>query len=124
MFNFFKKIKTESQEKSYNHLIKKYTVNDIDFLSNSKKVLIIKHSSRCIVSRTVMNQYMKLYNSNPDKFYYLVVDVIESRLLSNEISEKYKIIHQSPQVLIIDNGICVYSESHDKINFNEIDKNF
>ena len=128
MFEFFKKIKqkieAKKEEDSFQHLLKKYTVNDINFLSNSKKVLILKHSQRCIVSRTIMKQFLKLYNSNPEKFYYLIVDVIESRTLSNEIYNEYKIIHQSPQVLIIDKCKCTYSKSHNEINFNEIDENF
>ena len=129
MFNFFKKIKqkieTKNQENSYEHLLKKYTVDDINFMSSSdKKVLILKHSPRCIVSKTIMKQFMTLYLSSSEKFYYLVVDVIDNRILSNEIAEKYKIIHQSPQVLVIDNGKCVYSKSQNEINFNEIYENF
>ena len=128
MFNFFKKIKQKmeikSQEKTYSHLLKKYTVSDIEFMSQEKNFLILKHSPRCIVSKMIMSDFLKLYNSNHDKFYYLVVDVIESRQLSNELADKYKVIHQSPQVLILSKGNCVYHESHDKINFNEIDENF
>lgn len=128
MFNFFKKFKqkieTKNQENSYEHLLKKYTVNDIDFMSGLKNVLILKHSPRCIVSKTIMKQFMTLYLSPSEKFYYLVVDVIDNRILSNEIAEKYKIIHQSPQALVISNGKCVYCESQNEINFNEIAENF
>ena len=128
MLNFFQKLKQKiqlkKQENSYEHLLKKYSLNDINFMSENKKVLILKHSSRCIVSQTVMKEFMKLYTSNTEKFYYIVVDVINNRALSNQISEHYKIIHQSPQVIIIQKGKCVYNESHEKINFNEVDKNF
>ena len=83
MLNFFQKLKQKiqlkKQENSYEHLLKKYSLNDINFMSENKKVLILKHSSRCIVSQTVMKEFMKLYTSNTEKFYYIVVDVINNR---------------------------------------------
>lgn len=128
MFNFLRKLKKEidikNEEKSYKHLLKDYTTKDIDFLSIDKKTIIFKHSQRCIVSRTVLKDFMKFYDSHLDKFYFVVVDVIDNRNLSNQLAEEFKIIHQSPQVLIIDNCKCIYHESHNEINFNYIDKNF
>jgi len=128
MFQIFKKIKQKlsdnKQYNSYKHLLKNYSLSDINFLSQNNKVLILKHSPRCIVSKTIMKEFIKFYEGNKDRFYYVVIDVIENRNISNQISENYKIIHQSPQILLIENEECIYSEDRDEINFNKIDNDF
>ncbi len=49
-----------------------------------------------------------------------VVDVIASRDLSNKIASDFKIGHESPQVLVIHNGVCTYDESHLGIQADEL----
>ena len=51
-------------------------------------------------------------------FYYL--DLIKHRDISNSIADKFNVYHESPQILIIKNGECVYDESHQGINMSEI----
>ena len=129
--NLFNKISNSLSSKienkidnDYTHLLKDYTINDISYYSSHMPFLIFKHSERCIVSRTMMKDFMKFYQYNPDRFIYMVVDVVENRKLSNEIAEAYKVIHQSPQILLIKNGQCLFNESHNNINFNHVDHNF
>ena len=124
MFKFLKQIFNKKENFPYKDLLKKYSIQDINFMSIDKKFIILKHSERCIVSRTIMKDFMKFYNANQNRFYFIVVDVIDNRILSNSISEYYKIIHQSPQLIVIDNGKSVFFESHNEINFNDIDHNF
>ena len=93
----------------------------IDEESKVIKVLIVKHSTRCSISSTVLNRIERNWeetDSQKIKPYYL--DLLAHRNISNEISSHYKILHQSPQVLIIDNGICIYHASHLDINYDEI----
>jgi bacillithiol system protein YtxJ len=52
------------------------------------------------------------------KPYYL--DLIAHRDISNLIAQQYGVEHQSPQVLVILNGKCVYNESHNNIRYTEI----
>ena len=128
MIKFFKKLKEKMDlkklESSYEHLLIKSSIENLNFISNTKSILILKHSSRCIISKMIMKNFIIYYNSNPNKFYFIVVDVLNNKPLSNSISEEYKVIHQSPQVLIIKDKKCVYSESQNEINFNYIDQNF
>jgi bacillithiol system protein YtxJ len=51
-------------------------------------------------------------------FYYL--DLIAYRSVSNKIEEMYRVPHESPQVLVIRNGECIYNESHTGIVMDEI----
>jgi bacillithiol system protein YtxJ len=128
MFSFISKFRNKlhkfKQYNSYKHLLKDYKLEDINFMSSIKKVLIFKHSKECIISRKSMDEFIKFYKFNPDRFYYIVVDVIENRDLSKKIADDYKIIHQSPQTLLIQNNKCIYNESHSNINFNDINKSY
>ncbi|MDM1297272.1 DUF2847 family protein [Empedobacter falsenii] len=42
--------------------------------------------------------------------------------MSNEIERRYNVQHESPQILIIKDGKCVYNASHRKIKNEEIQK--
>ncbi len=50
--------------------------------------------------------------------YYL--DLIEYRSVSNAISEAYSVHHESPQVLLIEQGECTYDASHLDISVDEL----
>lgn len=50
--------------------------------------------------------------------YFL--DLISFRELSNRVAEEFSVMHQSPQVLLIKNGQCVYDDSHMGISFNDL----
>lgn len=52
------------------------------------------------------------------KFYYL--DLLSYRTISNKIADEFHVVHESPQVLLIKNGECVYEESHNGIAMEEI----
>lgn len=98
-------------------------LNTIDEESKDKIVLIFKHSTRCSISSTALDRLerdWKETDSQKIKPYYL--DLLSYRKISNEISLHYKVVHESPQVLLIKNGICIYHVSHLAININEITK--
>ena len=52
------------------------------------------------------------------KPYYL--DLIAHRDISNKIAQQWNIEHESPQVLVIENGKCTYHNSHMGIDYNEL----
>lgn len=90
-------------------------------LSHKKPVLIFKHSTRCSISSMALNRLERDWKEHNDEQitpYYL--DLINHRNISSTISEKFNIIHESPQVLIIKSGECCYNNSHMGINLNEI----
>ncbi|MEP6584443.1 MAG: bacillithiol system redox-active protein YtxJ [Ginsengibacter sp.] len=93
-------------------------INEIKFNSDKSPQVIFKHSIRCSISSMAKNRLDK--NDKPDgvDFYYL--DIINYRDISNKIAEEFNVSHQSPQVLIINGGQCVYNESHSGIRMDEI----
>lgn len=94
---------------------------DIDVQSHQAPVLIFKHSTRCSISAAALNRLERSWSDTEMQevqTYYL--DLIAHRTTSNAIADHYEIEHQSPQVLLIKKGECVYDESHMAIDYEEI----
>ena len=83
--------------------------------SENSSVLIFKHSTRCSVSRMALRHFEKGYiNQINIKPYFL--DLIEYREVSNAIAERFQVVHQSPQIVLIQKGKTVYHASHNSID--------
>ncbi len=89
--------------------------------SNTKPQVIFKHSTRCSISSMAKNRLDKKDAPEGMDFYYL--DLIKHRNISNKIATDFHVPHQSPQVLVINNGKCIYDESHSGIMMDEIISN-
>ena len=86
--------------------------------SKTQPVVIFKHSTRCSISSMAKGRLERETAPDNVKFYYL--DLITYRGISNSIAEKFKVHHESPQVLLIKDGECTYEESHNGITMDEI----
>ena len=79
-----------------------------------QKVAIFKHSTRCSISDVVKNRLEKnVHSSDSLPVYYL--DLIAYRNISNRIAEIFNVEHESPQLLILKNGVCIEHASHTEI---------
>lgn len=88
-------------------------LEEIDQASNAKGVMIFKHSTRCSISDTAKNRLERAWKIEDGNLlipYYL--DLIAYRSISNTIADRYQIAHESPQVLIIYRGKCIFSQTH------------
>jgi bacillithiol system protein YtxJ len=81
-------------------------------------VVIFKHSTRCSISAMAKNRLERETPPGSVTFYYL--DLIRFRSVSNKIAEDFHVHHESPQVLLIKDGVCTYDESHNGISMEEI----
>ena len=93
-------------------------LNHIRTESAKRPQIILKHSTRCSISGMVYHRLNKEDTPNNADFYYL--DLIAHRDISNKIAEDFNVHHESPQILIIKNGECVYDESHHAIMMDDI----
>lgn len=93
---------------------------DIKEKSKNNPQLIFKHSTRCSISGVAKNRLEKSTPPANVDFYFL--DLIRNRDISQKIAEEFSVYHESPQVLLIKNGKCVYEESHSGINMDEIEE--
>jgi len=86
--------------------------------SNEKPQVIFKHSTRCSISSMAKNRLERAMP--PEGLDFNFLDLIAHRPLSNKIAETFSVYHESPQVLLIRNGECVYDESHSGISMSEL----
>jgi bacillithiol system protein YtxJ len=91
--------------------------------SFKQPILILKHSKTCSISGTALNRLERNWKQEKVgdlKPYFL--DLLANRPLSAQIAETFDIEHESPQVLLIKNGVCTYSASHFDISFVELER--
>lgn len=98
-------------------------LEQINVQSFQTPVVIFKHSTRCSISSTALNRFNRDWPSKGQDFPAYFLDLLQYRNLSNAISERYSVMHQSPQVLLISNGKCIYNASHFEIDVEEIVQN-
>ena len=95
-------------------------LNDITRESEYIPVIIYKHSTRCGLSFSAEMKLKRGWDllKSRARFYYL--DLIQYRSLSTMVAERFRVSHESPQVLIIKNGRSVFDISHHLIDVDEI----
>lgn len=96
-------------------------LKDIEEKSRNKTQLIFKHSTRCGISRMVINQFVDAYDFSEEDFDLYYLDLLNFRDVSNEVGFKFQVIHESPQLLVIKNGAVETHASHGAIG--QIDLN-
>ncbi|MCW3463877.1 bacillithiol system redox-active protein YtxJ [Chitinophaga nivalis] len=95
-------------------------LTEINEASAHQPIVIFKHSTRCSISSMAKSRLERAVAPTGLTFYYL--DLIAHRDVSNKIADTWRIPHESPQVLLIRNGVCVYDESHNGIRMEEIEE--
>jgi bacillithiol system protein YtxJ len=96
-------------------------LSEIISKSHIRPQVIFKHSTRCSISSVAMQRLKRGMTPGEFDFYYL--DLISYRSLSNKVADQFDVTHESPQILIIRSGQCVYDESHMSITATDIIEN-
>ncbi|GIP32896.1 bacillithiol system redox-active protein YtxJ [Paenibacillus sp. J2TS4] len=92
--------------------------------SSDKPVFVFKHSTRCPVSADAYDQYLIYLNREPNRDVdYCLVKVVESRPVSNAISEDLSLKHESPQAILIKDGKVAWHTSHWRITKESLQQN-
>lgn len=86
-------------------------LDDIQSLSADSKVLIFKHSTRCGISSMVLKKFEAAFQPPSNTPLYLL-DLLNHRDVSTEIANRFDVHHESPQLLVIENGNCTEHASH------------
>jgi bacillithiol system protein YtxJ len=84
-----------------------------DLLAKSKTdpVLIFKHSTQCPISAQAYEEFVDFAEASHNLTCAAVM-VIENRILSNAIANRFGVRHESPQALLIKDGRVVWHASH------------
>lgn len=105
------------------------TLNSVEQLrevleeSKNEPVVIFKHSTSCSISSMAKSRLERQWDDNGlsnIKTYYL--DLLSYRPISNEIAELLQVRHESPQLLLVQDGMCTYHASHLGINVDALKK--
>ena len=95
-------------------------LDDIDQKSKEKLQFIYKHSTRCgicIGSQRLLLSELRNHQQEEFDIYYL--DLLTYRPVSNAIAERYDVEHESPQLLVIRDGKCIWFGSHSEVSIEE-----
>lgn len=105
----------------WNELTSTEQLDVIEVQSESLLVLIFKHSTRCSISRFALKQFEFEFDLQEVIVpYYL--DLLNFREVSNEIAARYRVQHQSPQLIVLKNREVVQHASHEGIAVSELRK--
>jgi len=89
--------------------------------SHNHPILIFKHSTTCSISSMAENRLERSWKTEEvDNLTAYHFDLLRFRSLSGAIAETFGVRHQSPQVLIISDGQCIYDTSHLSISFSGV----
>lgn len=102
----------------WNNLTNENQWTEILNASYQKPQLVYKHSTRCSISSVVKGRLERAAEPEGIDFHYL--DLIAFRSISNQIESDLDVKHESPQVLLIRGGKCIFNESHTAITMDDI----
>ncbi|WOI23671.1 bacillithiol system redox-active protein YtxJ [Nonlabens ulvanivorans] len=95
-----------------------------NLIANSKRIpkVIFKHSTRCGISRMVLKNFEAGYSLKEEEASFYLLDLLNNRELSNTIASKLNVMHQSPQIIIIDNEEIIHTDSHHGIDIKRVEQ--
>ncbi|MEX0996554.1 MAG: bacillithiol system redox-active protein YtxJ [Flavobacteriaceae bacterium] len=115
LFNANKSEKEAPKSLPWKSLTSASQLDEISELSKTKSVVVFKHSTRCGISRMVLKQFERDFDLEDGNLELYYLDLLSYRTLSDEIAARFQVLHQSPQLLVIKNGVCVAHGSHYEI---------
>ena len=83
--------------------------------SESRPVLLFKHSYTCGVSMEALDELVAHMNDSATGAQYAMVTVQTHRAVSNAVAQKLGVRHETPQALLIKDGKVVWSASHFRV---------
>jgi bacillithiol system protein YtxJ len=87
----------------------------------SAPFLVFKHSTRCSISSMAKSRFERSFDLNDVQVFYL--DLIKYKSISNQLAADFNVVHQSPQLMLIQNGSCTYNASHNAIDLDDLKEN-
>jgi bacillithiol system protein YtxJ len=82
--------------------------------------LLFKHSTRCEISSIAKFRLEKDWDNLEGSIEPYYLDLIAHRNISGSLADIFEVHHESPQILLIHQGECIYDASHLDISVDEI----
>lgn len=81
--------------------------------------IIFKHNTTCPISKRVMKKLEQEADMLPADTPVYILDLLANRDISASIADTFQVPHESPQLLLIKDGKCIYNRSLYKISAHE-----
>lgn len=94
-------------------------VEEIRNRSFQSPILVFKHSTSCSISLMVKMRLDQQWAFDVPSYY---LDLKSYRQVSNLVADVFSVHHESPQVLVIRDGECVFDASHFDVQVAELNE--
>jgi bacillithiol system protein YtxJ len=98
------------------------SVNDIEEALSRRCAVIFKHSTRCGISARAKRELDEFARTCENDTYLYLVNVIEDKDLSDEITKRTGIRHESPEAIFIHQGKITDVKTHFEITVEELER--
>ncbi len=99
---------------------RKAQLDDIIKRSYSTPCLIFKHSTKCFISDVALDRLERKWSLSDEQMAPYFLDAIKNRTVSKSVCEVFEENHETPQILLIDQGECILEATDMDIHFEEI----
>ena len=99
-------------------------IDELDKLLNesqNRPLLLFKHSYTCGISAEALDELLSHIDvAKENAARYAVITVQTHRDVSNAVSKRFGVRHETPQALLIRDGQVVWSASHFRVTANAV----
>ncbi|MCW3107305.1 MAG: bacillithiol system protein YtxJ [Segetibacter sp.] len=81
--------------------------------------IIFKHNTTCPISKSVRQKLEQEADLLPPGIPVYILDLLSYRKISASIADTFDVPHESPQLLLIKDGKCIYNQSLYNISTEE-----
>ena len=114
VFGKKEKVVEEKKQLPWIHLESLGQLEEITKKSNHRAQVIYKHSTTCGISSMTLRMFNDTYELDTEcDLYFLTIQ--SHRDISDAVSSKLGVRHESPQLLILKNGKVTFHTSHGAI---------
>jgi bacillithiol system protein YtxJ len=121
-FSLFRSSEEKMKELPWHYLTSAEQLDNLIEESKSRLVIVFKHSTRCGISRMVLKDFIRNYSLTEESTVLYYLDIFSYREISNEISIRFEVVHESPQLIAIKNGNVIHHSSHYRISANKLNE--
>jgi thioredoxin 1 len=90
--------------------------------SRQRPVLLFKHSRHCGTSFEALDElHAHIEGAKPGSAAYKVIIVQTHRPVSDAVSQRFGIRHETPQAILLRDGKVVWNASHFRITASQLD---
>lgn len=91
------------------------TAEEVDaaLAPGSGRVLVLKHSLTCPISSAALREFQRFLAAGPPgDFRARLIEIQRARPASARLAEKTGVRHESPQAILLEDGVVRWHDSH------------